>query len=416
MVLKIVLILFLLMALNAHSHEETEAKICLNCEDSSSILNGVLNGPVCELPALNKSIVYGNDLGKGSYKITGLKNKQYLVEINPQIYATQVQGENLWHFAEKSSGAYAKMIKKINECMAMYEPHLKGPDGEILKIRAVNNDKEIRPTPIHILPPGSRQHSEGYTTDIECPTLLHEVLHLLGLVDEYKEKRKGYVIDKKTGEYIWVEAGAEVLAYDCRILGPENSVMSNQYAAIKALFPRQLTPVTECRCTGLMSSEECMGVIKESFKTRKSSKNKSEGIGGKCPDGFLQRELPPTDSAPLAKNYLDTKWPSPPVGGYGMGSAMKDVGVGMSLNPAQGVITELVKPVFFIHGKSRQELATKESLLLPAHFRKILMPHCLTKNLKYLECSQGAYKSSMNKECDSEIFKKCNQDFSWVEK
>jgi hypothetical protein len=58
-------------------------------------------------------------------------------------------------------------------------------------------------------------------------TTIHETLHLLGLVDEYKEQLEGFIVDWDTGKATRVEEGAEVPAYDCRSLGPDDSIMSD---------------------------------------------------------------------------------------------------------------------------------------------------------------------------------------------
>ena len=115
-----------------------------------------------------------------------------------------------------------------------------GPNGEKLNIviepPSAKEACEKEPKTIKI---GSREHRSNqmkYESDIDCPTITHEVLHLLGLCDEYKEEFKGFLVSSDTRE-IKMTNGEEkpdnendqfVLAYDCRVTA-KNSIMSNHY-------------------------------------------------------------------------------------------------------------------------------------------------------------------------------------------
>ena len=77
----------------------------------------------------------------------------------------------------------------------------------------------VLPEPVRI-----RQNSATYTPATDCATLLHEVLHLLGLVDEYKEAATE-IPDPVTGKNRPVD-------FQCRPLGPPDSIMSSHFSAV----------------------------------------------------------------------------------------------------------------------------------------------------------------------------------------
>lgn len=68
-------------------------------------------------------------------------------------------------------------------------------------------------SPVVIKEKGFRSNSRSFSEDITCPEIVHELLHHTGLVDEYVEHEPSK--DGKTR------------LFNCRIVGPENSVMRN---------------------------------------------------------------------------------------------------------------------------------------------------------------------------------------------
>src|SRR5690606_14525936 len=93
-----------------------------------------------------------------------------------------------------------QMHDRIKTCMKEVSPFMKGPDGKGLEIKIIS-PKEIFDFPVNERPainkvdiqsPGFRSHSRSYQADIDCPTIAHEVLHLLGICDEYDGNADGY--------------------------------------------------------------------------------------------------------------------------------------------------------------------------------------------------------------------------------
>ena len=81
-----------------------------------------------------------------------------------------------------------------------------GPNGEKLKIiinEPSKNDKcgADDATKISVVSKKYRRgNATNYTSKFNCSNITHEVLHLLGLCDEYKEPVVGSYVNSKTGE------------------------------------------------------------------------------------------------------------------------------------------------------------------------------------------------------------------------
>ena len=99
-------------------------------------------------------------------------------------------------------------MKKVQECMDQANQKMLGPNGEQLKI-VIQEPTKQKDTKckgesknIKIGSKDHRSNAEQYAADIDCPTITHEVLHLLGLCDEYKESFRGYYVNSQTGDIV----------------------------------------------------------------------------------------------------------------------------------------------------------------------------------------------------------------------
>jgi hypothetical protein len=163
------------------------------------------------------------------YRLSKTGKKSYRAEINLLF-------SDIWDGNKKITNYNSVWRHKVKKCLSIYNKYLKGPDGESLKIvlskKAPQHiisiqDEKLRPT--------STLYSEGMT----CPLILHEILHLLGLVDEYEETQLGFRMDKATGDLKYVTEDSEIKIYDCRALGPEDSIMNNETLAVDSFFKKK---------------------------------------------------------------------------------------------------------------------------------------------------------------------------------
>ena len=138
-------------------------------------------------------------------------------------------------------------MEKAQKCMKQANKGMLGPNEE--KLRIVIKDTPKNDTcsvadtkKIFIGSEDHRSNSGKYESDIDCPTITHEILHLLGLCDEYKEASSGFYVNSKTGDirpsrFLDKDEKKKLredrdyefkLAFDCRVTQDDNNIMSSQ--------------------------------------------------------------------------------------------------------------------------------------------------------------------------------------------
>lgn len=135
----------------------------------------------------------------------------------------------------KSDGAHGvsaqEMFNRVRSCINDVTPYMKGPQEQMLNLKIMSPaevatlplSERPRANSVDIQAAGGRSNARSYEADIDCPTITHEVLHLLGLCDEYNGTSDGY---------------------GCRTAPKIASIMSSQNAA----FSRAVPQTFECKC------------------------------------------------------------------------------------------------------------------------------------------------------------------------
>ncbi len=129
----------------------------------------------------------------------------------------------------------SEMKKSVDNCLKAVRPFMKGPDGESLSLIALSPDKaqllpeDERPevTNISVEALGFRSHSGAYRQQVDCSTIVHEMLHNLGLGDEYPES----LINDGQGS-------------TCRVIPTTPSIMKTHTEAFALAVPKE----TRCTC------------------------------------------------------------------------------------------------------------------------------------------------------------------------
>ena len=131
--------------------------------------------------------------------------------------------------------------EKVQECLQQASPKLLGPNGEKLNIiisSPKNMCESLQRQSIKIMPSYHRSSMIAYASDIDCPTILHEVLHQFGLGDEYDELRllkkedplavpEEGMFSRVLQEIEYTIFGTDVgSVYDCRFIS-DNSIMGD---------------------------------------------------------------------------------------------------------------------------------------------------------------------------------------------
>ena len=143
-------------------------------------------------------------------------------------------------------------LKKTQRCIRKANEGMLGPNGKRLRIaikRPLKTDTcdAANTIKIHIGSKDMRSNASKYESDISCNTIVHEVLHLLGLCDEYKESIMGVYTNPKTGETVRANSEGDIFNsqgekiedlnlsdydfkpdFDCRVTHA-NSIMSSHY-------------------------------------------------------------------------------------------------------------------------------------------------------------------------------------------
>ena len=138
-----------------------------------------------------------------------------------------------------------EMHARARQCLDEAAPFMRGPGGENLAIRllstpelrALPEDQRPRRYDIRVTDAHERANMLGYPADIDCGTIIHEVLHLLGLVDEYTE------YDRSFG-----------MGYDCRVVTGVPSIMN---ASVDDHYEATVSPTLECPC----ATPACVNVM-----------------------------------------------------------------------------------------------------------------------------------------------------------
>ncbi len=125
-----------------------------------------------------------------------------------------------------------RMMAQARGCMQAVGGLIKGPTGEPMQFDLLTPTEAAR-LPTDVQPkantitidhaPDVRSHSKNYAHDVGCPTIVHEILHLVGLCDEYAGESDGYI---------------------CRATSKQNNVMVDNFEAFNASVPRRVT----CEC------------------------------------------------------------------------------------------------------------------------------------------------------------------------
>lgn len=138
----------------------------------------------------------------------------------------------------------ASMMERAKTCLNHASQFIKGPGGERLQL-AVLSAEEIEKLPanqrpkqreISIESATHRSNSGAYAEDVDCPTITHEMLHLMGLCDEYEEKNAKLSQD-----------------WGCRVVTKTPSIMRSHNQAFEAVAGRS----SVCNC----STETCKAIV-----------------------------------------------------------------------------------------------------------------------------------------------------------
>ena len=238
---------------------KTEAQaICVECASAESAIMTLRNNPILDAIKIAQRSFQCRNLKlneeKRVYSGTGLSTSYNVKREMDGSYSIPLilkfsPGED-YNGVVSRSKVPKYYMRKVQACMAHVNQKMLGPNGEQLKINimpdsAKHSKKNCNRQEVINIKIGSssvRSNMINYASDINCPTITHEVLHLLGLLDEYKEAKAGFYVNSKTGEQESrvlsdKKENTQLMkdkdykfkkAFDCRVT-QINSIMSNKY-------------------------------------------------------------------------------------------------------------------------------------------------------------------------------------------
>ncbi len=425
-------------------------------QELEKILSEVENIKECSELKVGEYRIGDGVLGRvaQNYKVKKTDANAYELSFNINFLSNDSQG---------ISGE--QMREKVNACVKWVNKRARGPNKEKLNFVILDPNKldstQMKKAPprvvIAIQSKGGRANSASYPADIKCPTVMHELMHLAGLCDEYKETVNGMLTNTKTGETYRVNnenkdnIGKEgyKLSTDynhCRSISTKPSLMSNQYEVINSIYPTTL----ECNCGNPEKPESfqeqtCRRLMTGDEAVKKFFINSNQKLGVAI-RGFhrncttvRQESLISVDSAKEIKNariltnYLKTKRTRTFTKNSFYGSAerfggiigiryecscnegdkncLKDLEALDKIYETNEIKVQTACPFGFKNVGQYSEMNEKAKpkyensllvtpdveplpLLRPAHLEKILYPGCDSKAPKYTKCAEYAYKRS----------------------
>ena len=305
---------------------------------------------------------------EAQYKLTRPSANEYRAELNVTFTSDGVTP------GTPAARAFNQRTRaEAERCLTDHASILSPPGGPRLTVSLVPTSGRPAPPPIGIkvvADAGHRADSHAWapSTSSECSTMIHELMHRIGMVDQYKETSMGYRTNPDTGAFEKVENATDdaFQAWNCRSLGPEDTLMSSQTTAMAAVIPRYRMLRCLCR-TGIERDEA------EVQSCRRGIANLTSVANPRCPG--------------RASTGLDVPAVPPPAPGRllgGVASYPRTPRIEIDEDGNAATINLLTTP-------------TRESLLRPAEVRAITHPGCAVGNSMFYTCARPAYRTSADR-------------------
>jgi hypothetical protein len=218
-----------------------------------------------DLPKVIRTRAYDCEAGKtipkggyrtgtyGNYHISRTGEKSYQAILNLDFVPTL----NPPSGRAGDQALAGKMLQRTRNCLKEMKPYFKGPQGEELEIVVVTSSDKLRsgvprPVPVGIgvsyQDEKFRGNSMNFGSTFGCDTIGHEILHHLGLCDEYYE---GVISGPGFNNDDW----------GCRVVTAELSYMRNIHLAYQLTLP--LTSKCECdaNCQKIMKNAKARSIF-----------------------------------------------------------------------------------------------------------------------------------------------------------
>ncbi len=379
----------------------------VSCGGSSEVTSGAQYSCGAVASGESRIILSGRTGIGGRYKLSRERD-HYEVVLNLRF----VDRRSEW-----GTKASEKMRERVSFCYRQISPYLNGPNGETMTLRlADERDDQLLPPEIEIGVNSYmlRMTATEWDTEHDCSALVHESLHLLGLVDEYRDSlsRNPRIQDHS-------ESFKQTL-HDCRPRGPLDSIMNFHDVAFRAISKRYFFAACECRSPEAASPTGSIADVEsrtdadspseppadaESLAECRKSLRELRGDPGSCPAGSQLIVQPEIDGVKFELSHLARS--------NVFALAESEEFKRRFEEYARGILTSDDRYEF-----SRVLPPLRQSLLLPAQFRVIIEPDCEKANSIYYRCSKNAYRTSRERHgegCESDTPLECSENsYTWL--
>lgn len=240
----------------------------------------------------------------------------------------------------------AALIVRTRECFQQTQGQLRTSDGTLLELRLSAHDDPHPPrrVSVQINTAAARSNASSWARQIQCPTIIHEVFHLMGLCDGYREtveRTPDVQILARGGERMSIVPQSKIepsFMYNCRSLEPRDSIMTDQFTALQQLLEIRV-------CSRLDNSLPISQSVSE--------------LPASCPDGS-----PGQVQIASQRDYMNR------------------------------IAQRRQRATYYY-----RVLPARGQTIYPAQMRLITQPHCNARNQRYIDCSQNAYRTLQIEGC-----------------
>lgn len=141
-----------------------------------------------------------------------------------------------------------EMLARSKRCLAEASPFMKGPQNQNIELlvfspeetNSLPSDERPAVNNVSIEGPNFGTNAAAYNEKVDCATITHEILHLMGLCDEYEETRPEYT------RFGW----------NCRVITKAPSIMRDLSVYGKAVGQTLTCNCTTNTCRAVMNSSD----------------------------------------------------------------------------------------------------------------------------------------------------------------
>lgn len=239
-------------------HDAQNPMSCFDYSSPNPVIPQTQRGPRCSpanrftpVPVGKYRTMTRQQYRSGNYLLSRTGEKKYQAILNMKFVADPNPPVGQAGTPELAR----QILQRTKNCMKEMQPLLKGPKGEELEIvllgdgdvlpEGMNKPDETR-VKVSNQPKDFRGDAGNFGSNFECTTIGHEMLHHLGLCDEYNE---GIVHNP----------GYDPADWSCRPVTAAPSYMRNMHFAMQATAPM----TSRCEC-----DQNCQDIMNKGGKAK----------------------------------------------------------------------------------------------------------------------------------------------------